>query len=569
MEIDISKISADPKQPRKSFSEDNLKPLANSIKEMGLIQPITVRKSDNKYIIVVGERRFRACKLIGLKTIECIVKEYDVNSISTIQIIENLQREQVPPIEEAECIAKLLETLNAKDISHSIGRSENFVRRRATLSNLIPSFKSYVNSNELNLDRAMVLASSPTEDQEDIFQGMITQCNGFNLHYINRACNEKSTDLSKAPFDLKDTELLITAGACNVCPFNSINQGNLFGKNKPVCSKPTCFETKKFKVFNNLLLETKETKTTIFLDVALWNVKSDENQLLISTMENNGFEVYLPDDADILKLPIKPTMEQLKRENSGYELSEQELKKELAEELKEYKQELHAYKACKSNGFTKGLLFNTKSYTTDEIMYKLDEEEAETEETKLSIPLNKKTMEQCTPEEKIQKINDKEERKKWIENNKQFEEVANIVRETNYINLKKALTQDEIIAFTLIITEDFLGHWQSKERENILGKISKSSKKNKREILADFNKSFSKEAFNKAIRTMILKQCHYGEENQVNNLVNAAIYKVMKTTYKQKVESIEKVYEQQRVERETKISSKIKEIKATTKALAV
>jgi ParB family chromosome partitioning protein len=110
MEIEVNKIAPDTEQPRKYFSEDSLKELANSINEKGVLEPILVRRVDSKYIIISGERRWRASILAGKASIPAIVLEpKNKNEIKEIQIIENLQREDISPIERAKAINDYLE----------------------------------------------------------------------------------------------------------------------------------------------------------------------------------------------------------------------------------------------------------------------------------------------------------------------------------------------------------------------------------------------------------------------------------------------------------------------------
>lgn len=108
-EIDLEKIERDPNQPRRNFDETSLKELASSIMEKGVLEPILVRKFQNKYVIVAGERRFRASKIAGKTTIPAIVIDpKDENEIREIQIVENLQREDITPIERARVIYNYL-----------------------------------------------------------------------------------------------------------------------------------------------------------------------------------------------------------------------------------------------------------------------------------------------------------------------------------------------------------------------------------------------------------------------------------------------------------------------------
>ncbi len=562
--IELSKISTDPKQPRKTHSEEALQRLANTIEELGLIQPISVRAAGKgKYIIIVGERRYRACKLLKWKHIDCVVKDLDVGIIPEIQIIENLQREDVEPIEEAEGIALLRKKYSVNDLSKRIGRSEKFIRQRTKLADLIPEFKSLAFDNKLILTKAISLANFEEEEQKEIYDGMIQQCQEFNLNYINRACEEMRFDLNKAPFDINDAELLVTAGACGNCPFNSLTQGALFGDDNPVCSKASCYQMKKDKHLLGLLDQAKETNTIIVPNIWNHNIDRDENQLVISYMEENGFTVYLPSDVDIMKLPIKPELEQIKKDNRWKDLTDKEWKDWFKEEMDDYNDKLKDYEAAPNDGYLKGAMLRTQDYTLEEILVKLPEEDAGTLIS--SISASEKTIAQCTPQEQISKIEKREERKKWIENNKMFKELAGVIKETDYVNLKKALTLDEMMAITIVLLEDYSKYGEFKKAQ--MKWDEKSRKKNKLDVLADFKPTFKKETLNRAIRNIILQQCHFDENNQTNNIVNASIYNVFKANYPKKVEAIEKVYNAKRKQRTAKLKSRIQGLKAEIKEL--
>lgn len=133
-EIDISKISVNPHQPRNDFQEEALNALKESIKEYGVIQPIIVRKTVKGYELIAGERRYRASKLAGLKTIPAVVREYDDAQMTEVALIENIQRENLNPIEEAQAYQHLLSDygLTQDMLSKKVGRSRphitNFLR---------------------------------------------------------------------------------------------------------------------------------------------------------------------------------------------------------------------------------------------------------------------------------------------------------------------------------------------------------------------------------------------------------------------------------------------------------
>lgn len=133
-EVNLKELRPNPYQPRKVFNESAIAELMESIKEHGILQPIIVRKSIKGYEIVVGERRFRAAKEAGLKTMPVIVKEFTEQKMMEIALIENLQREDLNPIEEAQAYQKLMEHLNLtqEELAGRVGKSRphiaNFVR---------------------------------------------------------------------------------------------------------------------------------------------------------------------------------------------------------------------------------------------------------------------------------------------------------------------------------------------------------------------------------------------------------------------------------------------------------
>ena len=138
LDIDIDKILPNKNQARKDFDENSINELAKSIKEYGVISPIILIKKDDKYEIVAGERRYRACILLKLKTIPAIVKDFNYNDASNVSIIENVQRQNLNPIEEARGYKQLLELegLTQDELAAKIGKSRQYVGNTIRLLNL-------------------------------------------------------------------------------------------------------------------------------------------------------------------------------------------------------------------------------------------------------------------------------------------------------------------------------------------------------------------------------------------------------------------------------------------------
>ena len=134
----MQKLVANPFQPRKKFDDEAIEELAQSIREHGIIQPIVVRKKGKKYEIVVGERRYRAAKLAKLEEIPAIIKEMTEEQMMELAILENLQREDLTPIEEAEAYQNLIEKLNftQDDLAKRLGKSRPHITNMIRLLQL-------------------------------------------------------------------------------------------------------------------------------------------------------------------------------------------------------------------------------------------------------------------------------------------------------------------------------------------------------------------------------------------------------------------------------------------------
>ncbi len=135
-EVPVGKILPNPAQPRLSYDEESLTELASSIREHGVLQPILVRPSGTKFELIAGERRWRASSMAGRETIPAIVVEFDEQTALEVSIIENLQREDVSPLEEAAMFRKMTETFgySVRQLAHKVGKDKGYVENRLRLS---------------------------------------------------------------------------------------------------------------------------------------------------------------------------------------------------------------------------------------------------------------------------------------------------------------------------------------------------------------------------------------------------------------------------------------------------
>ena len=166
--IDINNIKPNANQPRKTFDEGKLEELADSIREHGLIQPLVVRKSTNGYEIVAGERRWRAARKIGIKEIPAIVRELSDEENMLLAIIENMQREDLDPIEEAEGISQMIETygLSQEQVSKSLGKSRPYITNQLRLLKLPEEIRKMVSDGRLSSGHVRALITIDDEEKQ-------------------------------------------------------------------------------------------------------------------------------------------------------------------------------------------------------------------------------------------------------------------------------------------------------------------------------------------------------------------------------------------------------------------
>ncbi|MBS9773987.1 MAG: ParB/RepB/Spo0J family partition protein [Tenacibaculum sp.] len=177
VEIDINKIEVNPFQPRTHFDENALQELANSIKELGIIQPITVNKLDSgNFQLVSGERRFRASKLVGLKTIPAYIRILNDQAMLEMALVENIQRQDLDPIEIALSYQRLIDEINLtqEELSVRVGKQRSTVTNYLRLLKLNPIIQTGMRDNFISMGhgRALINVESPT-DQITIYEKIL------------------------------------------------------------------------------------------------------------------------------------------------------------------------------------------------------------------------------------------------------------------------------------------------------------------------------------------------------------------------------------------------------------
>ena len=211
--IDITNIYPNKKQPRKNFEEKEIKELSESIKNQGLIQPIVVREaSNNTYEIVAGERRWRACQMAGLHSINCVVMSVDEKNIYELALIENIQRENLNIVEEAQAYKNLIQLNNIKseDLSKKIGKSSSHISNLIRILELDDEIHQMIIDKKISMGHARALIGVPNaiDKAREIFEKKLSvrdvEKSTSKHKQVRKKQKEKDPNISDLEKELSD-----------------------------------------------------------------------------------------------------------------------------------------------------------------------------------------------------------------------------------------------------------------------------------------------------------------------------------------------------------------------------
>jgi len=276
--VPLTAIKPSPTNPRKKFDKAALEDLAGNLRVQGILNPLLLRPipasekgaAGVKYQIVAGERRWRAARIADLAHAPAIVRSLSDVEVLEIQITENLQRQDLGPLEEADGYARLIQlhkdkgdAFAAEQIAEKIGKSRSYVFNCLKLNELGPEGRKALDEDKLNRSRALLIARIPAHAlqkeavkaiTEDRYEGAMSYRDArdhIQEHFM--------LALGDAPFDIKDEQLVPAAGSCVKCPKRTGNQPDLFGdvKSRDICTDPPCFTTKRQALAERRLAELK------------------------------------------------------------------------------------------------------------------------------------------------------------------------------------------------------------------------------------------------------------------------------------------------------------------------
>ncbi len=193
-ELDINMIIAREDQPRKTFDEESLLELANSLNEHGILQPVLVREKGDRYEIIAGERRWRAAQMAGLGTIPAIIRQLDDAQTGELSLIENLQREDLTAVEEAQAYRQMIERYQYTQemLAQKIGKSRSHIANTLRILNLPPTILEMIESKQLSAGHARAILSLPGPKEQLAAAREIT-AKGLSVRETEKKVRTKKT----------------------------------------------------------------------------------------------------------------------------------------------------------------------------------------------------------------------------------------------------------------------------------------------------------------------------------------------------------------------------------------
>ena len=322
VQIPLVYIVASKLNPRKTINQDSIIELSQSIKSVGLLQPITVRKieeddypTNDVYEVIMGYRRYCACSHLGMTTMPCIIVEMDDEEVLDAMIIENLQRQDIEPMDEARAFANLNNKgWTGEDIAVKVGKPVLFVMHRIRLLELIAEFVKMFDENELSISHAYELCKLDKDIQLDIYKTRYSEeasdyyrWNDLNLKDLKSKIQNLAKNLDNASFSLAE---------CITCQFCTSSHGSLFPDYKiNSCTNSFCYDDKIFEHrMNNIILAHEEDTTIMIRSLGTSNRVLDKLKelhipVVVFSTEEYDFEHDKSDDLSFHDKMVKKGFE--------------------------------------------------------------------------------------------------------------------------------------------------------------------------------------------------------------------------------------------------------------------
>lgn len=427
-QINIEQIRFSNLNPRKIVDLDSVIELSESIKSVGLLQPVTVRSIPNtdKYELIMGSRRLRACKSIGMTTIPSIVTVMNDDEVLEAMIIENLQRKDIEPLDEARAFLQLsLKGYSDEAIAAKVGKSKSFVVLRLKLNNLCIRFQEMLNAKTLPLLMAYEFCKFDTSIQDDIYSKHFAPEIDESENWLNHSIQSIRTLLSSnlIPLSIGDFDKT----ECSTCIHNSRVTGSLFAEySGDNCSNSICFQNKKREHVVAVIKDCLEQDIPVMIPVGRMRI---EQQLKELGVENILY--YEDGKYDIITYPspLPITNDDFENEANARFYEKQLLDFDDACTKKGY------YKAYTAGMIKEGIKY--VYYAEKEVIVDKSGPIAPVEDTK---------------ESEIEKLNKRDARNLEIKQEKILVEAKEVFRNSDYPNMDiPSMTENEDYVFIALI----------------------------------------------------------------------------------------------------------------------
>lgn len=351
-EVKLADIIISSTNPRKEFEESAMNELIDSIREKGVLQPVLLRPNGKpgKYELVCGERRYRASMAVMgaykyRDTVPSVIRNLTDEEALELQIIENIQRRDIHPMEEAVGFKHLIETkkISISDIAKRVGKTPSYIALRLKLNELSSEWQKAFYEKRITLSDAVNIARISPSDQQALWKDNKVNTNiEINDWELKRYMN----NLNNAPFDINDAELDKKMGVCTGCQFNSAVNSLLFPDqaNKAICTNSQCFRHKAATAFDRNLQKAIDSPEVVIVSSSSW-----PDEKLIKQFKERGVDLLADSQYEEIDAPED---DYLDVDRDDYE-SDKEYNEAIADEEKTYKEAQEKYqKKIKAGKYT-------------------------------------------------------------------------------------------------------------------------------------------------------------------------------------------------------------------------
>lgn len=469
--ISIELINIDPKQPRQTYNETTIHELAESIKQHGIIQNLVLRAIEKGYIIIAGHRRYLAAKAAGLKEVPATIRSVDDDEALAIQIVENLHREDVHPMQQAQGFKMLIEKkhMNIEDVSTEVGKSPYFVRQQLQLNNLTKEWQDIFLKNGINSPVALQISCLAKEVQNDLYSEQVSKEDlnsttpyiSINQHLIKRY----SGDLNTACFNTNDPDLDKKSGACTACPYNTA-VASLFPneQEKPMCNNTVCYKAKIALHINKEMHKVLEDPSTILV-YQDWHIPP-----IVETLKKEGTIVYklgYGGDCREIHRPEMPTWETYLQQQKSNKKSEKSIRQNFKNDQDTHTFQLEHFNKNLSTGkYKKAFMIHSTNGQSGKYLFIEMNTKSSGKKSPKSITEENATIEDINIE--IKRIQEREIRRKELDAEKVHKRLVDTTKEDKTLQIlppKASLSDQILISFLLL---EHISYHEKEEIQKVL-----------------------------------------------------------------------------------------------------